>query len=164
MNDAEYEESRKRELETLCLERFGKPIIVQTILFDDMPASPSAAMTVFSSSDRIIYAVVESSDSLRLGDVKKLLKNAGFEPGSYIAPYGYKNYFRQQARKIYAQVYPARGSWSDDEELYYHMLVPYSPALVRLRGVSGPIRRYNRFGNNWQIVHQPSPRLYAVKG
>ena len=159
MSDPEYDETRKRELESFSKEQFRVDVTVRTVLFDDLTLSSGSSMTVFSTHTNSIYGLVESSDALRLGNVEKMVKEAGFVPVHYYSPGGLKNYFIQRAYNIFASVYPARRKWTGEEETYYQLLVPYSPALVRLGGVRGSIRQFNRFSNSWEIIYEPSDHL-----
>ena len=161
MNDVDYAATRKRELASLCQQQFGKSISIQKVLFDDMPVSEKASMTVFSCSDHTIYAIIESPEVLQLGDVKKIVKNTGFKLSHFVAPADNREYFEQHALRIFTSVYPARHDWTEEEKAANFLFVPYSPALVKISGVSGPIRRYNRFGQAWQTIYQPSQRLYV---
>jgi hypothetical protein len=165
MSDQEYEESRRHELETFCARHFAKNIHVRKVLFDDMSVSHTASMTVFSTDDHSIFAVIETNgkDVLRLGDVERLVKDAGFSPSHYVAPDSHRSYFLQRAFNIFTSVYPSRTTWTPDQEAYYQLLVPYSPALVKLRGLRGPVRRYNTFSNTWQIVYELSNHIYASR-
>lgn len=159
MSDPEYNETRKRELESFSNEQFRVDIAVRSILFDDLTLSPGSSMTVFSSQANGIYGLIESDDAVRLGSIEKMVKEAGFVPIHYYTPGGLKNYFIQRAYNIFTSVYPARHKWTNEEETYYQLLVPYSPALVRLGGVRGSIRRFNRFSNSWEIIYEPSDHL-----
>ena len=159
MSTVDYEESRKYDLEAFSAKYFAMPITVRTILFDDLALSPSATMTVFATTDRCVYGAIESTTMLRLGDVERLVKEAGFKSSHYVAPNGHKSYFLQYAYNIFTKVYPSRTQWTADQEQYYQLLVPYSPALVKLSGLNGSVRQYNKFGNAWQVVYQPSSVL-----
>lgn len=162
MSDLEYEESRKGKLEEFSAKHFATFITVRKVLFDELALSPSATMTVFSTDDNNIYAAIESDTVLRLGDVERLVKEAGFRPTHYAAPQGHKGYFIQHAYNIFTAVYPGRTKWTPDQETYYQLLAPYSPALVKLGGMFGSVRQYNTFGKVWQVVYRPSDRIYTA--
>lgn len=159
MSDPEYNEARKRELEFFSNKQFRVDVVVRNILFDDLTLSPGSSMTVFSSQNNGIYGLIESNDSLRLGNVEKMIKEAGFVPIHYYTPSGLKSYFVQRAYNIFTSVYPARHKWTSEEEAYYQLLVPYSPALVRIGGVRSSIKRFNQFSNTWEIIYEPSDYL-----
>ena len=165
MSDLEYEKSRKHELETFCTTHFSKNIHVRKVLFDALPVSPTASMTVFSTEKHGVFAAIEleGTATLRLGDIERLVKEAGFLPSHYVAPDGHRGYFLQRAYNIFTSVYPSRTVWTPDQESYYQLLVPYSPALVKLGSLRGPVRRYNVFSKSWQTVYEPSNRAYAPR-
>jgi len=166
MSDLEYELSRNRELEAFCAKHFAKNIRVRKVLFDALPVSPAASMTVFSTEKHGVFAAIESENNavLRLGDIERLVKEAGFSPSHYVAPEGHKGYFLQRAYNIFTSVYPSRTVWTPDQESYYQLLVPYSPALVKLGSLRGPVRRYNVFSKSWQVVFEPSSHLFVSRG
>lgn len=166
MSDLEYETSRKHELEAFCTKYFAKNIRVRKVLFDALPVSQTATMTVFSTQKHGVFAVIESEDdgTLRLGDIERTIKRAGFSPSHYVAPGGHKGYFLQRAYNIFSSVYPSRTVWTPDQKSYYQLLVPYSPALVKLSSLRGPVRRYNVHSKSWQIVYEPSTHVFPSRG
>jgi len=157
MSDVEYNKARQHELEQQTAREFRLTVSVRAVLFDDLPLSATAAMTVFTSHNNHLYALIESTDQLRAGNIEKFVKDAGFLPSHFYAPQGHKSYFKQHAYNIFKSVYPGRTAWTDEEEAYYSLLTPYSPALVRLSGVRGVVRGYNRFAKTWEVVYEPSP-------
>lgn len=165
MSDPDYENNRKQELEQFAAHHFATKLSVRKVLFDDLTLAENVSMTVFSTRDNAIYAAIESShdDVVRLGDIERLIKHAGFSPSHYLAPNGHTNYFVQRAYNIFASVYPGRHNWTEDQEQYYQLLVPYSPGLVRLGTLLGPVRRFNTFGNNWQVIYEPSKKLMTQR-
>lgn len=163
MSTVDYEESRKYELEAFSVRHFAMPVTVRTILFDDLTVSSSATMTVFTTTDNAVYGAIESTTLLRLGDIERIIKESGFKASHYVAPGGHKSYFTQHAYNIFSRVYPARTKWTKDQEEYYQLLVPYSPALVKLNGLSGSVRQYNPFGNTWHVIYRPSNRMQISK-
>lgn len=163
MSDLEYEEARIRELEAFSSRYFDASVKIHKVLFDDLSLSQSVTMSVFSTTDKSIYAAIESEDLLRLGDVERLVKEAGFKPTSYLPPLGHKSYFIQRAYNIFTTVYPSRTKWTPDQQAYYQLLVPYMPALVKLGGLTGSIRQYNSYGKKWQVIYEPSNRMQVAK-
>ena len=163
MNSVEYRETRKKEITSSCTHHFAIKVKVREVLFDDITLSPHATMSVFSCHNRKVFALIESTSTLRLGDIERLTKNAGFSPRRYAAPHGHKSYFLQRAYNIFRSVYPGRTQWTHDEESYYSLLVPYSPALVEIDGLHTTIRRFNTFSNSWQVIYEVPQRLRRMK-
>lgn len=162
MDNRDYDKTRQYELEAASAQYFSVELHVRQVLFDYLQLNQTAAMTVFSTDKKNLYAYVESSESLNLSTVERLIKKAGFVPSHYAAPHGNKNYFKQRAHTIFKSVYPGRNKWTEGEEAYYMLLAPYSPALVKLRGINGNIQSYSKRGKSWNVIYEPSNRLLSA--
>jgi hypothetical protein len=159
MSDAEYITSRTREIAAECQRHFGATVSVRNLLFEDLALSPSMTATVFTTYADEVYALCDSTEPVRLGDVQRLIKKAGFTPAAYAAPGADTAYFHREGYAQFLRAYPGRKTWTSEESSYYQKLVPYAPALVRISGLRGPVRRFNSFSGTWQNIYEPSLAL-----
>ncbi len=122
-------------LERVCKDRFGLEIDIAQIVLRDIEVSRTATATVFLSKKKQLLVYVHGQSRLLLSDIKKIVTRMGLKAELYIPPKGQPHYFDDIGREKFRQVFPGRGTASDDDILFYRTLAPYNPALILISEV-----------------------------
>lgn len=131
-------------LEQACKERFGMDIDIDQVIVRQIAVSRVATATVFLTKKKQLLVYVDGRSKLLFGDIKKIINRMGLKAELYFPPKGQPDYFDMIGRKKFREVFPGRGSITDDDLVFYRTLAPYSPALVLIAEVkNGEIYCYD---------------------
>lgn len=162
MIDHEYDAMRKRHCDSLVREHFHLHLPVDELLFDDIETGPHSYAVLFRSG-RHLYALFVSEDNTQtLGDVKSILQHMGIKSQKVLPPFADPFYFMREAKKHAALVYPSIKSLDSSTLEFYQNRAFYTPGLVRVAEVSGPLKRYVSAIGAWQTVFDYSFRKIQV--
>lgn len=131
-------------LEETAREQFGKELDIKQVIVRDAPTSHTTKASVFLTTKNQLYVHISGRAPLTLGDVRKIVKRMGLEAELYLPPRHEPKYFDKIAETKFKEVFPGRSVVSDQDLLFYRLLAPYNPALVKLAGVTdGTIRQFD---------------------
>lgn len=141
-------------LETIVKERFGLQLAVKQLIADEIPTSHTATASVFLTPKHQLFALIRARGTLTLGDVEKMAKKMGLDVEEYLPPNHDDGFFYTHARERFREIFPGRHAIDDSELRFYRKLVPYNPALLRIRGVhEGLIRQFDSHDSSeWRVV------------
>jgi hypothetical protein len=141
-------------IEETAREQFGVHFDIQQVIVRDAPTSHTTKASVFLTTKGQLYALINGRAPLTLGDVRKIVRRMGMTADAYIPPKHEPHYFDRVATEKFRDVFPGRSVVSDQDLLFYRLLAPYNPALVRIAGVdSGVIRQFDSAdSSNWRVA------------
>jgi hypothetical protein len=141
-------------IEETAREQFGKQLDIKQVIVRNAPTSHTTAATVFLTTKGQLYALVSGRAPLTLGDVRKIIRRMGMTADAYLPPKHEPHYFDKVAEEKFRDVFPGRTSVSDQDLLFYRLLAPYNPALVRIAVIDdGVIRQFDSAdSSNWRVV------------
>ena len=141
-------------LEEIAREQFGKVLDIKQVIARDIPTSHTTKASVFLTTKSQLYVLISGRAPLTLGDVRKMVKRMGLVAEAYLPPRHEPNYFDKIAEKKFKETFPGRTVTSDQDLLFYRLLVPYNPALVLVAEVSdGTIRQFDSSdSSNWRVA------------
>lgn len=141
-------------IEEIAKKQFGLDIEVRQVLAREIPVSHTATSTVFLTSKNQLFSMIHAKSALNLGDVRRLVKKMGLEAEGYLPPVQDKDYFNTVASAKFSSVFPGRHHIDESELRYYRLLVPYNPALIRVRAVTdGVVRQFDpRDSSGWRTA------------
>lgn len=142
--------SRLLKVENLCRNYFNIDLRIDKIIQNNLPTGDSSCTTVFMTDRNEIYALCTGDDSLKLADVKKVIKSMGMKAEEYLPPGADDDYFLRYGQRVFQSTFPYRKTVLPQETTFYQTLTPYSPALVRIGKINGEIRQYNKICQEWQ--------------
>ena len=150
MNDEAYDDAL---LEKEIKARFGIGLDIAEMIVRRIPAGPAIWGSVFLTNSQNIYAYIEGTKTMTLGDVKRILIRMGLRADRYFPPRAQENYFTERAKTKYKEVFPGRPVTNDNDLVYYKSLVPYSPALVSILEITdGKINQYDTdAASSWRV-------------
>jgi len=141
-------------LEELAREQFGKQLDIKQVIVRNVPTSHTTKASVFLTTKNQLFTLIDGRAPLTLGDVRKIIRRMGMTADAYLPPKHEPQYFEKVAQEKFRDVFPGRNAVSDQDLLFYRLLAPYNPALVRIAGVdAGVIRQFDSAdSSNWRVV------------
>lgn len=151
MNDEIYNDMA---LERICKDRFGVDVDINQMIVRQVEVSRVATATVFLTKKKQLLVYIDGHSKLLLSDIKKIVSRMGLKAELYFPPKGQPDYFDHIGREKFREVFPGRGSISDDDVIFYKTLAPYNPALVLISEVkTGEIYRYDSDARGgWRVA------------
>lgn len=141
---------RKRHCEAVVRDKFHLHLPVDELLFDDITTGPDRYAVLFRS-DKSLYALfVDEGESQTLGDVMSMMRHMGVKPSKVLPPHADPDYFDGEANKHAASAYPAIKVTDPNTLKFHRNYALYSPGLVRIEAITGPVRRYIPASSRWQ--------------
>ncbi|HEU5121888.1 MAG TPA: hypothetical protein VFT59_03500 [Candidatus Saccharimonadales bacterium] len=141
-------------LEQVCKDRFGLEVEIAQVILRDVEVSRTATATVFLSKKKQLLVFIRGQSRLLLSDIKKIVTRMGLKAELYLPPKGQPDYFDEIGREKFRQVFPGRGSITDEDIIFYRTLAPYNPALVLISEVkNAEIYRYDSNARrDWRVA------------
>lgn len=141
-------------LEKAIAKQFGIAVSVDAVIARNFPVSRTSEATLFLSDKKQLYLYVSGRQQLTLGDVKKMVFNAGLKAQGYLTPKDWPHYFDDIGTEKFRQVFPGRTHISADDISFYRTLVPYNPALVLISEVvDGTVKQFDSDNaSGWRSV------------
>lgn len=141
-------------IEETAREQFGKQLDIKQVIARDVPTSHTTTASVFLTTKGQLFALVSGRAPLTLGDVRKIIRRMGMTADAYLPPKHEPHYFDKVAEEKFRDVFPGRTSVSDQDLLFYRLLAPYNPALVRIAAINdGVIRQFDSAdSSNWRVA------------
>lgn len=141
-------------LEKAIAAKFGINMSIDSVIARHFPVSRSSQATLFLSDKKQLYLFVEGKQQLTLGDIKKIVSNAGLKAHGYLPPKDWPTYFDDIGTEKFRQVFPGRHHVSAEDIAFYRTLVPYNPALVLIAEVTdGVVRQFDSDNTSkWRSV------------
>lgn len=139
-------------LEELVREQFGKHLDIKQVVARDIPTSHTTKASVFLTTKNQLYVLITGRAPLTLGDIRKMIKRMGMVAEAYLPPKHEPQYFDKIAEAKFKETFPGKSVTSDQDLMFYRLLVPYNPALVLISEVSdGVIRQFDSSdSSNWR--------------
>jgi hypothetical protein len=141
-------------LEEIAREEFGKQLDIKKVVARDIPTSHTTKASVFLTTKSQLFVLISGRAPLTLGDVRKIVRRMGMTADAYLPPKHEPQYFEKVAAKKFREVFPGRNAVNDHDLLFYRLLAPYNPALVRIAGIdNGVIRQFDSAdSSNWRVA------------
>lgn len=141
-------------VEEIVRTQFGLQVAVKQVVVRDIPVSHTAVATVFLTPKHQLFALIKAQSALTYGEVKTIAKRMGLDVDEFLPPGHDSSYFNDNAGEKFRKVFPGRHDITEEELRYYRTLVPYNPALLRVRGVSGgAIRQFDSHDSSqWRVA------------
>lgn len=141
-------------LEETAKEQFGKILDIKQVIARDIPTSHTTKASVFLTTKNQLYVFIDGRAPLTLGDIRKMIKRMGLVAEAYLPPRHEPNYFDKVAETKFKETFPGRVVTSDQDLLFYRLLVPYNPALALISEVSdGVIRQFDASdSSSWRVA------------
>lgn len=157
MNSEIYDDM---SLENEIKARFGLDVNVKSMIAREIPVAPAARAWVFLSTKGMLFAFINGSQRLTLGDVKKILSRMGLRAELLLPPRGENNYFNEVGERKFKEVFPGRNVINDEDLIFYRTLAPYNPALIQIAEIpTGVIKQYDADSvGGWRTAAQFSYR------
>lgn len=141
-------------VEAIVKDHFGLQLAVKQLVADEIPVSHTADATVFLTPKHQLFALVRARSNLTLGEVEKMAKKMGLVVAEFLPPHHDRDYFNDEGRKRFKEVFPGRRHIDEGELRYYRKLAPYNPALLRIDAVKdGVIRQFDSHDSSeWRVA------------
>jgi hypothetical protein len=141
-------------LERACKDHFGLDIDVDHMIVGQIEVSRTATATVFLTKKKQLLVYIDGHSRLLLGDIKKIISRMGLKAELYFPPKGQPDYFDHIGREKFREVFPGRGSITENDIIFYRTLAPYNPALVLISEVkNGEIYQYDSDAKSgWRVA------------
>ncbi len=141
-------------LERICKDRFGLDADVDQVIVRQVEVSRVATATVFLTKKKQLFVYIDGRSRLLLSDVKKIVARMGLKAELYLPPKHQPDYFDAVGREKFREVFPGRGSISDEDIIFYRTLAPYNPALILISEVkNGEIYCYDSDARSgWRVA------------
>lgn len=141
-------------VEELVKDHFGLQVDIKQMIVRDIPVSHTAVASVFLTAKHQVFAIIRAHSAQTLGDVRKIAKRMGLAVDAYLASGHDDAYFNKIAREKFRQVFPGRHDITEEELRYYCTLVPYNPALLRVKSISGgAIKQFDSHDSSqWRVA------------
>lgn len=141
-------------LERICKERFGLNVDIDQVIARQVEVSRVATATVFLTKKKQLLVYIDGRSRLLLGDIKKIIARMGLKAELYFPPKHQPDYFDTIGREKFREVFPGRGTITDEDIIFYRTLAPYNPALVLISEVkNGEIYRYDSDAQgDWRVA------------
>lgn len=162
MVNYEYDAMRQRHCESLVREHFHLHLPVDELLFDDIETGPHSYAVLFRSGHHLYALFVSDDDAQTLGDVTSMMQHMGITPSKILPPHADPLYFTREAKKHASQVFPAIKSLDPTTVKFYQTQALYTPGLVRIAEINGPVKRYVPSASRWQQAFDYSFRKIQV--
>lgn len=131
-------------LEQTASSKFGLKLEIDHVIAREIPVGRSARASVFLTTKKQLYALVDGETNLLLADIKKIINRMGLKAELYLPPKGQPTYFDDVALEKFTEVFPYRHNPTTEDLIYYRTLAPYKPALVQIMEVkNGEIYQYD---------------------
>ena len=141
MNDQVYDDFA---LEKNIKAQFGVSAEIDSVIALRIPVSRTAEATLFLTKKKQLFLYVHSQSKLLLSDVQKIVSRVGLKPELYMPPKNRPHYFDEIGTAKFLEIFPGRGSVSQQDIAFYRTLSPYSPALILIAEVkTGAIYQYD---------------------
>lgn len=141
-------------VEEIVRTQFGLQLGIKQVIVRDIPVSHTAVATVFLTPKHQLFALIKAQSGMTYGEVKKVATRMGLDIDEFLPPGHDTDYFNDIAKEKFRQIFPGRHDITDEELRYYRTLVPYNPALLRVKGVSGgAIRQFDSHDSSqWRVA------------
>lgn len=141
-------------LEEIAREQFAKQLDIKQVVVRDIPTSHTTKASVFLTTKNQLFVLITGRAPTTLGDVRKIVRRMGMTADAYLPPKHEPHYFERVAQEKFREVFPGRTVVTDQDLLFYRLLAPYNPALVRIAGIdNGVIRQFDSAdSSNWRVV------------
>jgi len=141
-------------LERVCKDRFGLDVDIDQVIVRQISVSRVATATVFLTKKKQLLVFINGHSKLLLGDIKKIVNRMGLKAELYFPPKGRPDYFDAVGLEKFRDVFPGRGSVTDEDIIFYRTLAPYNPALVLISEVkNGEIYCYDSDARgDWRVA------------
>ncbi|RYX79458.1 hypothetical protein EON76_01935 [bacterium] len=150
MTEVDYTVQKTHAIADVSKNYFGVEINVKKIIASDIITGNNVFATLFIDTSGDIYVLLESDDkSMTLGDVMTMIKSMNLEAAGYLAPHRDRSYFTKRGYEAYSAVFPGRDA-AEADTTYYQTLSVYSPALVKIRRMTGDLYSYNTVSQQWR--------------
>jgi len=141
MNDQVYHDFA---LEKIIKAQFGVSAEIDSVIARSFPVNRTTEATLFLTKKKQLFLYINGQSKLLLSDVQKIVSRVGLKAELYMPPKGRPNYFDEVGVEKFREIFPGRGSISQQDIGFYRTLSPYSPALVLISEVkSGAIYQYD---------------------
>ena len=131
-------------IERLAKSSFGLDLEIAQVVAWQVPINRTDTATVFLTTKKQLYVLVQAQSRLLLADVKKAVARMGLVAELYLPPRGRPQYFDEIGRQKFSEVFPGRPHITDSDIAFYRTLAPYNPALVQIAEVKhGVISQYD---------------------
>lgn len=137
------------DIVNICRDKFNVEIKVENILLNSAFTGNSSYTSVFKNDRNEIFALCLCDGALTLADVNGIIKKMGMKPERVYPPGGDEQYFVYYAKKTYESVFPGRKCLAEQDAVFYKSFAPYSPALIRIKEISGEIKHFDTSWNKW---------------
>lgn len=122
-------------IERICKERFGFEVDIDQVVVRQVEVSRVATATVFLTKKKQLMVYIHGHSKMLLSDVKKIVTRMGLKAELFIPPKHQPDYFDRIGRQKFREVFPGRGTITDEDIIFYRTLAPYNPALVLISEV-----------------------------
>jgi hypothetical protein len=141
-------------LEQACKDRFGLDVDIDQVIVRQVDVSRVAIATVFLTKKKQLLVYINGHSKLLFSDIKKIINRMGIKAELYFPPKGQPDYFDAIGREKFRDVFPGRGSITDQDIIFYRTLAPYNPALVLVSEVkNGEIYCYDSdTRGSWRVA------------
>lgn len=141
-------------LERICKDRFGLDADIDQVIVRQAEVSRVATATVFLTKKKQLFVYIDGRSKLLLSDIKKIVNRMGLKAELYLPPKNQPDYFDIVGREKFREVFPGRGSITDEDIIFYRTLAPYNPALILISEVrNGEIFCYDSDARSgWRIA------------
>jgi len=141
MNDQVYDDFA---LEKNMKAQFGVSADIDSVIARRFPVSRTAEATLLLTKKKQLFLYVNSQSKLLLSDVQKIVSRVGLKAELYLPPKNRPNYFDEVGIAKFREIFPGRGSISQQDIAFYRTLASYSPALILISEVkAGAIYQYD---------------------
>lgn len=141
-------------LEEIIRTQFGLQLGMKQMIVRDIPVSHTAEASVFLTPKHQLFAFIKAQSALTFGEVKKIAVRMGLDVDEFVPPGRDMDYFNDIAKEKFRQVFPGRHDITEEELRYYRTLVPYNPALLRVKSISGgAIKQFDSHDSSqWRVA------------
>lgn len=151
------------QIENLCYKSFKVNLGAENIVALKLNSSKNSFTTIFTTHDKLLYALCVGDEFLQFADVKNIIESMGMVAEKYLPPNADKKYFIKFGEKKFQYHYPSHNKVTPKQTKFYQTLAPYSPALVRIKKIKGPINKYDNLNKKWQKAFDYSYQHIKVK-
>lgn len=142
--NASHDKMANLALEEVAKSGFGMSVDVGQIIVHEVDVSPTARASVYLTKKKQLLCSIHARSKLTLGDIQKIVGRMGLRAELYVPPKGQPGYFDDFGREMFRDVFPGRGSITDQDIIFYRTLAAYNPALVLIAEVKdGSIYQYD---------------------
>jgi len=151
MNDQVYHDFA---LEKSIKAEFGVSAEIDSVIARHFPVSRTAEATLFLTKKKQLFLYIDAQSKLLLSDVQKIVSRVGLKGELYMPPKNRPQYFDEVGTKKFREIFPGRGSISQQDIAFYRTLSPYSPALILISEVkAGAIYQFDSDSSGQWRLH-----------